>query len=64
MKGKSILKSRTFWLHIAHMAVTNVAPILTTLHVDPATQVGSLIVGAAGIATRFITDKPVSLTGS
>ena len=58
MKGKSIFKSKTFWIQVLHVAV-QVQPFLPVNHTTTA-----IIASAITAANRLVTDGPVSLTGS
>ena len=55
---KSIFKSRTFWLNVLHIAV-QVQPFLPVNHTATA-----VIASVIGVANRFTTTGPVSLSGS
>ena len=63
---KSIFASKTFWFAILY-GIVNVAGLLGFADFSPSSDVVEIVgvlVSAGAIVLRFVTDRPVSLSGN
>ncbi len=65
MNPKSLFSSKTFWFAVLYGAI-NIAGIVGFADFTPSDDVAEvvgIVVSAVTIALRYVTDRPVTLTG-